>query len=123
MSTRVVDDFPTDLSPLNETRKCSVCGAYTWWAAPRQKTRGRCWDCVAELRNAPVTPAHEARILRLLVTTFPGSVLSRPTPVSYPPNVYVGRDAGPCVGCRRRVRRYGPDANPLCADCQARRAA
>lgn len=121
MRIDIVDDWPNDLVPVNETRVCDKCGAYTWWATPRQPKRGRCLDCMPGIWDRDVSPAHFNRILANLLRTFPGSHVSVYRPVALEPDTYNGPDVGPCEGCRRRVRRYGANGYPLCAQCLARR--
>ena len=124
MSCPIICDYPTDLVPLNETRVCDVCGGYTWWASPRQKKNGRHWDCVKGVNSWQTSPEHHSRVITDVLAVFPGATVTLDwrAPV-YPPDTYEGRDAGPCLRCRRRIRRYGMFAYLLCAECDARRKA
>lgn len=117
---RIVDDYPTDLTPINEVRKCSACQAWTWWAGPKQRTLGRCWECVPGLLTATLTPEHEQRVLDLLLTAFPGTTVAEARVRRYRPDTYAGPDAGPCRGCGRRVRLYGIEGHPFCLTCRPR---
>lgn len=103
------------LIPVAQTRVCDKCGAYTWWATARQKTKGRCFDC---LPYSPDSPEQYDAALRLLLTTFPGSTVIEPRQYRYPPGGYAGPDAGPCRGCGGQVRVYGEYAYPFCTTCQ-----
>lgn len=107
------------LIPLNETRRCDKCQAWTWWMAPKQRTLGRCLDC-HEVDPASDTPEQFARAFALILATFPGATVTPYVTPRYRPNAYAGPDAGPCLGCHRRVRRYGPDAYPYCLACRPR---
>jgi len=116
---RWIDDFPTDLLPTAETRVCDKCGAWTWWASPRQKKKGRCWDCIPGVAFWRCTPEHSVRVLKLLLAAFPGGTLTECPRPRYRPDVFtVGPEVGPCVGCRRKIRRYGLDAHLFCLDCR-----
>jgi hypothetical protein len=120
MNSCALDDFTTALIPLNETRTCDKCGAYTWWASPKQTKKGRCWDC-AGLAMTDVTAEQFDRILDLFLKAFPGCSVGEYHAPVYLPDTYNGPDAGPCLRCRRRIRRYGMDAYLWCAECDRRR--
>ena len=116
---RVIDDFPNDLVLINGTRTCDKCGEPTRWASPQQKTKGRHWSCIPGSPFWRVTEAHHVRVLTLLLATFPGATLTQCRPHRrYRPGEYTGYDAGPCVGCRGAVKRYGDDADVYCLECR-----
>lgn len=121
-SAPIVNDFVA-MVPLNETRMCSFprCHEYTWWASARQRKNGLCGDHFPQSWYAVPTPELDDRAFMNVLREFPGASIGTYTPPVYPPDTYAGRDAGPCLRCRRRVRRYGPFAYPWCADCVARR--
>lgn len=115
------DDF-LRMIPLNETRVCDHprCNAYTWWGRPKQTKKGTCGDHFPGAW-APSTPQLDMRAIENILRVFPGATIGTYTVEHLPPNTYVGPDAGPCVRCKRRIRRYGPFAATHCADCWARR--
>jgi hypothetical protein len=113
-----VCDFYGDLVPTSETRKCDKCGAFTWWATKRQKKHGRCLTCVPGLSFAELTEEENTAVILDLLDAFPGSEVHPDwEPPRYPPDTYVGPDAGPCVGCQGRIRRYGGHGQPRCQTC------
>jgi len=117
---RWIGDYPTDLVPTAQTLVCDKCKAWTWWASPRQKKSGRCWDCVPGVSFWRSTPEHETRVIKLLLAAFPGAEISRYVRPRYHRGEYRGREAGPCTRCRHRVRVYGPDGHRFCLECQPR---
>lgn len=112
----MVDDWPIDLVPINETRKCSKCKTWTWWATPRQPLLGRCLDCQGNLGTA-VTPGHWRRVMGLLAHTFPGATVVQLRAQRCLPGTYRGPDAGPCRRCGATIRLYGDRGHPLCLGC------
>ena len=107
---------------------------------PKQRSLGHCIDHSID-DGATTLGAALATVAR----TFPGAgVRADEGPKRYPPDVYgtervkyvttgtwlrSGRptyqvtegpppDAGPCEGCRRTVRRYGPEGYPYCTECE-----
>ena len=121
-------------------RKCERCGEDTYWMKRRQTKRGFCYD------HALVEPVAEGDALKALLRAFPGSTITEGTAQPrYAPDSYgqerdvkvidssrwliSGKphwsttlvpplDAGPCEGCRRTIRRYGPEGYPYCTECE-----
>lgn len=118
--SRVIDDWPRDIIPVNETRVCARdrCGAWTWWAIKGQRTKGYCLTCIPGASFWRTTPEHDVRIMRLLMETFPGSTWSGGVVRRYAPDTYDGPDAGPCRRCHGRIRLYGLEGYPLCTNCE-----
>ena len=122
-------------------RKCAVAGCKeeTYWMRPRQSAHGYCID------HAIATPVAATDAFMVLLDEFDGAeVAAAPTP-RYAPDSYgqerdvkvidsslwliSGKphwsttlvpplDAGPCEGCRRTIRRYGPEGYPYCTECE-----
>jgi len=117
-----VCEYPRDIVPISETRICDKCGAFTWWATPLQPKKGRCVSCGPNVYFRPASRDHVTEVILDILDVFGGTrVVEDWEPERYPPNTYVGPDAGPCVDCRGRIRRYGSYGNPLCAHCHDRR--
>jgi hypothetical protein len=114
-------------------KMCARCGAATFWSAPGQRERGFC------AHHAVAEPVDEIKAVGVVMDTFDGievdfDVDSRPllypvsttvtgrwlahwAPYRYKIETYP-RDAGPCEGCRRPVRRYGPGSYAYCQECR-----
>jgi hypothetical protein len=124
----------------NDIRTCDRCGEETMWMRPRQRSKGQCLNHTIPSQREPSLPD----LLRLVAQVFPGTSAHRGRPVPrYAPDEYGQRlvkvvdssrwssgepywrtdtarplDAGPCEGCRRTVRRYGPEGYPYCTECE-----
>lgn len=110
-----LEDYPGDLLPLSETRECAKCGAYTWWANKRQRTKGTCISCV---KNYLATEDLHDRVRWNIARVFPGTtVVEKGPPKRWAAGVYAGAGEGPCALCGGRIRRYGDEGIPLCAEC------
>jgi hypothetical protein len=121
-------------------RPCERCQTPTFWARPRQRSKGYCPD------HALWEPSDVGTALDVLMDAFPDALIGLPprklwragqytNPTKY---VVHGRfigsgdpiwatgygpppDAGPCAGCQQTIRAYGPDAHALCAECEEKR--
>lgn len=145
---KTLAELDASIIPLRETRTCDVCGGFTWWMAPKQRTHGRCPTC-ADLRIEPDV-ALEAfdRAETLLMATFPGARIDYDvTSPAKAPGVYGQRtvsvvvtlqwkvsglrtsfisqtipdDAGPCERCRQVIQRYGHHGRLRCRACEEKR--
>ena len=108
----------TEVVPVNETRKCTGCGAWTWWAKPRQPKFGFCLDCAAPFPEPSLAPAEWAECVLTVLDVFPGASVIDTTDMAEPTAPgYQGEGAGPCSLCTRSTRTYGPWGQPLCREC------
>lgn len=114
MNTRFLEDYPTDLIPLPETRECDRCGAFTWWAGPRQRTKGRCISCAT--RYDASEELHDKSIWDI-ASAFSGTEIVEEEVHLWAPGSYVGDGAGPCALCRGQIKRYDEGGMPLCLAC------
>lgn len=115
MTRDVLDDYPDDLVPIPATRECDKCDAYTWWAGPRQRTKGRCISCAKKWQASE--ELHD-KTMWIIAGAFPGTnTIDLGRPKLWAAGVYTGDGAGPCALCRGQIKRYGEGAMPLCAEC------
>lgn len=143
MTIKMTPGFPWKYEAMiltTQIRACERCGEETMWARPRQRSLGHCLDHA----QAPVDVPSFTEVLRTVATAFPGITAVPTGSPRYAPDVYgtervkyvttgawliSGKpayqvtygpppDAGPCEGCRRIVRRYGPEGYPYCTECE-----
>lgn len=133
----------TDLVLGTTYRRCDRCNEITFWFKSRQRTKGWCDH------HAAHEPVDLATAARQLITTLGLTWCREELPEIFAPGEYakrrekvimhgrflisgqplyavaeeMPRDAGPCDGCRQVIRRYGPDAYPLCSNCERGRNA
>jgi hypothetical protein len=122
-----------DLIPGQVIKTCARCGEPTFWVAPGQRDLGYCQH------HALTELVDDMTAIGVVMEIFAGIAIdfdldSRPL-LGVEPVVVTGRwfahwapyrhqvqtfsrDAGPCEGCRRPVRRYGPDAYAFCEECR-----
>jgi hypothetical protein len=98
-----------ELVPTTETRTCEKCKAYTWWARPRQRTKGICLDC-AGMKFLSEMELYD--VVENLLDFFPGSALISPARPTL-------AELGPCALCRTTTRLYGLHGQPLCPACRS----
>jgi hypothetical protein len=111
---RFLEDFPTDLIPISETRECAKCGAFTWWAGPRQRTKGKCISCAPKFYASE--ELHD-KVIWDVAGAFPGTEVVEEEVRLWRAGTYEGDGAGPCALCRGQIKRYGEGGMPLCLAC------